>query len=548
MVRLGRILRDYQDAGSVNGLLALWGFVDDTTFLTKAGHVGVVYRIRGVDYEGLSHPQRQALAHRFEAGLRLLDEHCRVYQYLLKRTVAPFVAGTCDQPIANEAIQRRAAYLNDRRHDLYDLSLYLVILYEAPHVVQRSTRLRGLWKGPREALRAWLSTDRTLKLIETELDRAVGTLHHKAQGFEVQISDFGPARLQKREAFRFFRELVNYEPAVVDAARLTHDTHLDYFVSDSAVDCHRDHLLVGDRVVKVLTTKEPPSQTFAFLMQDLYEIPGEFIACLEWQRIPSDRMRRDVQSRRRHFFNKRVSIVNYVAPETRPEEMLVDDSANTTVRQLGDALTELEVHGHFFGHCSLTLVLHGTDGRAIQHQTAEAMKAMAVHDGSLFEETYNLLNAWLAIVPGNGAHNLRRLALLETNVADLSFLFTLDHGDAVSPHSATGGARHFRDSPPDAVRVQPPRSGRRPHPRPWSDGKRQELSAELPDYARPEVRAADRRPRRRSQLPQAGDAARREISRSRSAAARRHDQPLCPRANARTPALPSCIRAGAARR
>jgi type IV secretion system protein VirB4 len=62
------------------------------------------------------------------------------------------------------------------------------------------------------------------------------------------------------------------------------------------------------------------------------------------------------------------------------------------------------------------------------------MKAMAVHDGSLFEETYNLLNAWLAIVPGNGAHNLRRLALLETNLADLSFLFTLDQGDAVSPH------------------------------------------------------------------------------------------------------------------
>ena len=43
------------------------------------------------------------------------------------------------------------------------------------------------------------------------------------------------------------------------------------------------------------------------------------------------------------------------------------------------------------------------------------MKALAAHDGSLFEETYNLLNAWLSIVPGNGAHNLRRLALLETN-------------------------------------------------------------------------------------------------------------------------------------
>src|SRR6187200_2809825 len=120
MVRLNRILRDYREAGSVNGLLALWGFVDDYTFLTKAGHVGLVYRVRGVDYEGLSHPQRQALAHRFEAGLRLLDEHCRVYQYLLKQTVAPFVAETCPQPIANEAIRRRATHLNGRRQELYD--------------------------------------------------------------------------------------------------------------------------------------------------------------------------------------------------------------------------------------------------------------------------------------------------------------------------------------------------------------------------------------------------------------------------------------------
>ena len=79
------------------------------------------------------------------------------------------------------------------------------------------------------------------------------------------------------------------------------------------------------------------------------------------------------------------------------------------------------------------------------------MKVMAVHDGSLFDETYNLLNAWLSIVPGNGAHNLRRLALLETNVADLSFLFTLDHGDAGQPAPATGGARGLRDAAPDAV-------------------------------------------------------------------------------------------------
>jgi type IV secretion system protein VirB4 len=59
---------------------------------------------------------------------------------------------------------------------------------------------------------------------------------------------------------------------------------------------------------------------------------------------------------------------------------------------------------------------------------------MAAHDGTLIEETYNLLNAWLSIVPGNSAHNLRRLAVLETNGADLSFLFALDAGQPRCPH------------------------------------------------------------------------------------------------------------------
>ena len=37
--------------------------------------------------------------------------------------------------------------------------------------------------------------------------------------------------------------------------------------------------------------------------------------------------------------------------------MLVDDCAGATARQLGDALTDIEVNGHFFGSASLTVVL-----------------------------------------------------------------------------------------------------------------------------------------------------------------------------------------------
>ena len=111
---------------------------------------------------------------------------------------------------------------------------------------------------------------------------------------------------------------MNYDASVLSAATpSTPEAYLDYFVADSPVDCHRDHLMVGSQQVKVLSMKEPPGQTFAHILGDLLAVPGEFIACLEWQRVGQDRMRRDIQSRRRHFFNKRVSLVNYVSPEAQ---------------------------------------------------------------------------------------------------------------------------------------------------------------------------------------------------------------------------------------
>ncbi len=430
MVKISRIIRDYSDAGGLNSLLAPWGFLGDATFLTKAGHVAVAYALRGADVDGLTHAERHSAVRRMEAALRVLDERCRVYQYLIKRVVDPFVAPRCPEPVAQEAASRRAAYLNGRREELCRFEHFLVLLYEPASGPRVSTRLTNFLRDPRGSVRAWLWAPEALRIIEAELESAVDALQHKAEMFEAQLQELHPERLSRRETFRLLRRLVNYDASTVAATMANPPAvHLDYFAADSAVECHRDHLMVGRRTVKVLTMKEPPGQTFAHVLAELLDIPGEFVACLDWQRVPPDKMRRDINSRRRHFFNQRVSLINYVTPgEPQADDMLVNESATLTVRQLGDALTEIEVNGHTFGQCSLTLVLHAASTKDVEHQTAQAAKALAVHDGAFFDETYNLLNAWLAIVPGNSARNLRRLPLLETHAADLSFLFTVDPG------------------------------------------------------------------------------------------------------------------------
>ena len=202
MLKVSRIIRDYEEAGSVNSLLAPWGFIDDEIFITKAGHVGLVFHLTGVDYECLDVTARRDVVHRFEAAVRVLDEHCRVYQYLFKRRIDPIEAAVCADPVANDAIQRHAAFLNERRHELYEIDLYLALVYEGWQGRGASTRFQDVVRHPREAFRRWLSSAAVLSLLEGDVDRTVEHLRRKADAFGVQLADsVKPARLTKADAF-----------------------------------------------------------------------------------------------------------------------------------------------------------------------------------------------------------------------------------------------------------------------------------------------------------------------------------------------------------
>jgi type IV secretion system protein TrbE len=396
---------EFRDAGSMNSLIALSGFIAHDVFLTKAGHVGMVWRLQGVDSEGLDHTQRAAVVRRFNAALRLLDERFRLYSYLVKSPAAAPQAGHSAQPAGQAAVTARADMLQRKDGEMFDVELYLVVLYEHVTAVSTSAQLG-------RSVRTWLRVTATVEVLDQDLDAAVTHLRHAADGLEAHLADVvQPTRLEKAEAFRFFRRLVNYSGPDV---RLKYDSHLDYFIADAPVDCHRSYLDVGDARVKVLTMKDAPAHTFAGLLDDISALPVSCIACLEWHRIPTDAMRRVIDIRTKHFTGKRGNKAN--------------ESLDTQIQEHGAAVAEMDVHGRIFGECSLTLVLHDAEAARVERGAADAAKLLAARDGCFIDESYNLLHAWAAVVPGNRALNVRYLPLLDTHAADLAFLFAPDHG------------------------------------------------------------------------------------------------------------------------
>jgi type IV secretion system protein TrbE len=339
MIRVGQIAREYFDAGAMSSLVGLFGFVDEHTFLTKGGDLGVVFRVPGVDAECLDHAERDHTARRFEGAIRALDERFRVYQYLLKRDHALIPHRHYENAVVEQAISNRISFLNGKSDDLYTLDVFFVLMYEGWHRASTSpSKLRTLVNRPHEAIAEMLSGRKVFAVVEEDLARARELLTNKAVSLVIQLEDsLGIERLDKSAAFAFFRRLLNFAPYKLNA-KFRYDRHLDYFACDSMLECYRDHLRMDGYFVQVLTLKEPPAQTFAHVFRALEEIPSNYVIANEWKRESNLTVRKEINSKRRHFHNSKASLTNYIGDRPlNQQEMLIDDGAAGLVADLGVA-------------------------------------------------------------------------------------------------------------------------------------------------------------------------------------------------------------------
>lgn len=439
MIRLGEFTKDYRESGALNELIAIHSVLDQRTFLTRGGQILQMLRITGVDHECLDHPQLEQVARRFEAALRVFSGAFRIYQIVLKRDHAELPSDEPANPTVKEAVRNRIEYLRSKADALYTLDLAMAIVYDARlGKTQSGSRIRSVFERPYSTAMELLSPSSTVTILEAHLKRAVEALTNKVNSFTVQLRDVVPLDVLNTDAaFRLLGRLLNYAPYKRECLRLHPTEDLGFQLANSSLECHRDHLCLDDYHVRVLTLKDPPSQTHANMFHGLQELPSNFVAVTEWKREDNLAMRRAINSQRRHHHNSKSSLANYFtvgAEPTRYEEMLIDDSSVAHVADLGQSLRDMEVEGAYFGQFSFTVILYGLDPVRVERGVAECVKIFSTHDATLIDERYNLLNTWLAAVPGNDDYNLRRLWLTNTNYADLAFLFAHHSGDSRNRH------------------------------------------------------------------------------------------------------------------
>jgi len=441
MLRVDHITKDWNEAGSFPAQINLYGFWDEHCFLTKSGDLGSALRIGGIDYESLDHAGRDYAVKRLEAALRSLDDKCRLYQVLFKRNRPAMPHVEYESPLVRAAVEQRSTFLESKADRLYSIDIFWFVMIDGSY--QKTGLLHALSqlpKRPRSSLRdlrALFSGNKERTLIHEQIERDRLRLQQKVNSLSGQLNDLTTVGLPgAEETLRILHRLVNFRPSKFQRACLHGARHLDWQLCDSELEAHRGYLRLDDDYLRILTLKELPSETRSLILNGLLDIPANFHVVTEWHPVDNAKARKEIASRRRHYHNSKTSFVSNLQDRqnTGNQDNLVDDSKAAAIAELGNALTAIGMEGKNFGEFTLTVAVYDEDRVKVEHAVAEFQKLFTQHDGLLYEERYNLLNAFFATIPGNKRFNLRKQWALNSNYADLSFLFTVDIGAQWNAH------------------------------------------------------------------------------------------------------------------
>lgn len=440
MLRLDKVIKPWKEAAALCDHINLYGFWNETAFLTKSGDLGMVLSVSGVDYESLDHAEQEYAVKRLEAALKSFGPGFHVYQYLFKTNRPDIPFTVYDDPVVQTAVDQRRRFFEEKAERLFQVEIFYCVLLEgARSKTGVGAALGQLFHDPGGAineLKTQFTNSRMKTLLRSQIEPDLAQLEQRVQAFVRQLSDFVRIEvLGQQKQFRFFRRLLNYDDWRIAGAP-KHTQFLDFQVVNSDIEAERDHLRVGDHFVRVLTMKEAIGETRPMVLDTLLKIPANSYTVTEWTPMSAEKARKEVNKRRRHFNISKTGFVSQIGNDptkTNPRDVLVDESKQADIENLGDCLRALG-DGQQLGEFSLTIVLYGKDRPALDQLVGEFAGVFTNADGSLFVETYNQLNTYFATVPGGYPFNLRRLYLLNTNYADLSFLFTILPGERFNAH------------------------------------------------------------------------------------------------------------------
>ncbi len=424
------------EAACLHTQLPWLGLVRDSIVITRRGELLGGARLLGAPFECRSAGDIDGVALRWARALRSLPPGWRIRWQACKRRLTALPRRDSRDPL--DARVRAARHRHLLARGLYEIDASVFWIWD-PQLAPQPPAGKGHAASRRvvERMALWLSQDRTRRLLLGHIEAACDRFEGTVAAFRGLVNDVTPlAPLAGADLFARLATVANSG----QAARTAHfsGAHgLDRQLALSDVEAHRDHLLLDSERVETYALIDPPSVSRAHLFGEILDLDAELDLACEWRREDAAKSRRRIRTARRHYHQKRYSMMAHATAGDAPPQAqgaLQDRAAEAEAGQLGEALRELEVDGMPFGEHSFSVALRATDAAQLDVVRPELLRIASATDARFHRETYNGVNAWFAMAPGNHDRQLRANYLSAAVAADLAPLWATPGGDRLDAH------------------------------------------------------------------------------------------------------------------
>ena len=370
------------------------------------------FSLTGVDDEGRTDQEVEALVRSVEGALRGLPEGSCLYQYTRVISGASVPRqGSYSNAITEQFLSDRAAHLAQyARFRRVDLHWCLTLEPYKP---------TGLSRKPDENAatnaRMFADLQKTAILLQSHLERAIG----------LQLLD-------KQTVFQFFSYLFNLRDWA-EHDRLRSDEGVDRQVVKNPVAWHSDHLEVGRRHVQMFSLQATPEASRFGLFSDLLTLDCDSVLCTTWRVKSTASARREIDQQEKFISFFKVGVLTRVMSGRDTASLDTGagaKAANNAVDDLSEVIRSLDKKAQ--GEFSLRLLLAADSQAQLRDATPTVHRVFVGAGAQVVEETLGNLSAFYAMFPGNRKFSVFPLWLSEEHHARLPSVFAPHLGH---PHS-----------------------------------------------------------------------------------------------------------------
>src|SRR5579883_932339 len=395
----------FATAGAACSIVPIARFVDKNFFALKTGGYGALFSLNGVDEEGRTDEELDAITKFLEGALRVLPHDSCLYQYTRIQSGYDLPRRSkYENPVTEEFVTDRLTFLESTA-GFRRISLFWCLTLEPPvkNVFNKNPKQNAV-----ESTRRLASLQKTATLLEGHLKSIIGL-----------------TLLEKQEVFQFFSQLFNLEDWA-ERRTLKTDDGVDRQIVSSPIKWHKehDHVRVGKRYVQLFSLTDTPAASRPCLFSGLLTLDCDAILCTSWRPKTTSEAKSEAtaQEKFNEFFKH--SIFQRLMSKNNQadlEKTASAKAANEKVDELTEVIKSLDKKGQ--GQFSLKLLLAARSAAELNENIPTVHRIFVDAQAPVVEETLGNLSALYAMMPGNQQFNVYPLWLREDHNARLALIY-----------------------------------------------------------------------------------------------------------------------------